>query len=141
MIHDNTLISEWGISEDSNDAVDNKNCIHHMEEETTVPEDSIPLTQGFEDNIVGEAKNFRKTDDGVVCDLQITDGYLSRMLDDGYDLTAAPKFEGETGEDEEMEGIPFEDAELQGVSIIVSHANPDLNDNVEAEEAYYEDEE
>lgn len=139
MIHDDTKVSEWGISQDSKEDVDNENCVHHLKDETTVPEDSIPVTQGFEDNIVGEARNFRKTEEGVLCDIEISDNYFNRVIDDGYDLTVAPKFEGETSEDEEIEGIRFEDSELQEVSVIFSHANPDLNDNFKAEDAYEED--
>jgi len=45
MIHDNTLISEWGFSEDSNDAVDNLAFLQGTEWERKDP------SPGFRDDV------------------------------------------------------------------------------------------
>lgn len=119
---DVTLMT-WGIS--------NK-CLH-KEEETELPEDDeVDVTWRFMDCVkIGKARNFRKTDKGVVADLKIKDKRVKKLEEHNREITAAIKLEG-VAEDTDHEEADHElhHSTVTGASIVNNHAEDDLNGNV-----------
>jgi len=129
---ENVLIMEWGNEGSNSD-------IHYPKYEFELP-DKTELTQHFQDDkVIGEAYNFRKTEEGIKCDLEIEDSYFKIAMEDELCLTAAPKITGttETRNDKEI----LADAVVDQVAIIVNHANSSLNENITGErnEGHQED--
>jgi len=94
---ENVLVMKWGLNK----------CNELVERQDVKFPKECPVTVNFDESkVVGKGSNFRCTEEGIVCDVE-----LSEIVSD----TIAPKITSETTKLEDLSAIKLNNVQLQNI--------------------------